>query len=141
MSQAVFVDASAWIALADADDQYHSEARGVYLNLLKQRRQLLTTNLVIGEAYVAIRRTLGHSQAITFLESLRASPRITKVYADAPLEDEAERILRKYTDQDFSYVDAVSFALMRQRRLTEAFAFDKHFATAGFTRVPGQPLG
>jgi predicted nucleic acid-binding protein len=49
---------------------------------------------------------------------------------------EAERILRQYADQDFSYADAISFSLMHHRGLTDAFAFDQHFVTAGFVRVP-----
>jgi len=51
------------------------------------------------------------------------------------MEAQAVVILRRYKDQDFSYVDAVSFAVMQQREISEAFAFDHHFTTAGFTRV------
>ncbi|MGI8915633.1 MAG: hypothetical protein ACR2JY_17915 [Chloroflexota bacterium] len=40
------------------------------------------------------------------------------------------------TDQDFSFVDAVSIADMRCRGIAEAFAFDHHFLIAGFTTVP-----
>jgi len=40
------------------------------------------------------------------------------------------------TTKMFSFVDGVSFAVMRQRKLRSAFAFDAHFATAGFSRVP-----
>ena len=39
-------------------------------------------------------------------------------------------------DQEFSFVDATSFAVMRGERIRHAFAFDQHFATAGFTRIP-----
>lgn len=52
------------------------------------------------------------------------------------LEQEAEAILRRCGDQDFSYADAVSFALMKARGIKEAFAFAKHLATIGFRRVP-----
>ena len=52
------------------------------------------------------------------------------------LENRARQILRQYTAQDFSYVDAVSFALMQEVEITEAFAFDRHFNTAGFVCVP-----
>jgi predicted nucleic acid-binding protein len=31
--------------------------------------------------------------------------------------------------------DAVSFVLMTQRKITKAFTFDAHFATAGFRIV------
>jgi predicted nucleic acid-binding protein len=49
---------------------------------------------------------------------------------------QAEEILRRYAEQDFSLVDAVSFAVMRERGIAEAFAFDRHFLIAGFTLVP-----
>ena len=34
--------------------------------------------------------------------------------------------------RDLSLVDAVSFDLMRRRGISRAFAFDRHFAEAGF---------
>src|SRR5437588_191756 len=40
--------------------------------------------------------------------------------------------LDRFRDQRFSLTDAVSFELMRQERLTAAFAFDTDFVTAGF---------
>ena len=136
MSTELFVDAGAWIALADADDQYHQLAAQAYPELLRHYRHLVTTNLAIAEAYIVIRRALGHTAVMAFLDGLSASRRIEKVYSDPILEMEAERILRQYADQDFSYVDAVSFALMHHRDLTDAFAFDQHFTTAGFVCVP-----
>jgi predicted nucleic acid-binding protein len=136
MSTELFVDAGAWITLADADDRYHQLAAQAYPQLLHRYRRLVTTNLAIAEAYIVIRRALGHTEAMAFLDGLSASPRIEKVCSDPMLEIEAERILRQYADQDFSYVDAVSFALMHHRGLTDAFTFDQHFATAGFTCVP-----
>jgi predicted nucleic acid-binding protein len=33
-------------------------------------------------------------------------------------------------------IDAVSFVAMKQNGITEAFSFDKHFVTAGFTLIP-----
>jgi uncharacterized protein len=41
-----------------------------------------------------------------------------------------------FADHPFSLVDATSFAVMRQQRIQHAFAFDAHFATAGFLRLP-----
>lgn len=62
--------------------------------------------------------------------------RLLKVYSDAALEEQAEEILTRYSDQDLSFADAVSLALMRQRRIQEAFAFDSRFPTAGFSLLP-----
>ncbi len=57
-------------------------------------------------------------------------------HSDNIIEETAESILRQYQDQDFSYTDAVSFVVMKQYGITEAFSFDKHFVTAGFTLIP-----
>jgi len=136
MAREVFVDAGAWIAIVNQRDDLHSEASVFYGRLLRERRALVTTNLVIAEAHAMIRRYSGHQSAMQFLDSTRQSSRLTKVYSDAALEAEAEKLLRRYTDQDFSLTDAVSFAVMQQRGITEAFAFDAHFAAAGFVIVP-----
>lgn len=132
----LFVDTGAWFALADKSDQHHSQAVKVYPNLLSSCHHLTTTNLVIAETYVLIRRAIGHQPAISFLENIAASPRVIKIYSDSALEEAAEDILRKYQDQDLSYTDAVSFAVMKQYEIIQAFSFDQHFVTAGFTLTP-----
>lgn len=131
------MDAGAWIAISDTRDKYHERASNLYRRLLSERRILVTTNLVVAEAYIIIRRTGGHEPALRFLRSIRDGVRLRKVYSDAGLESVAEEILEKYADQDFSLADAVSFAVMMERGIEEAFAFDRHFVTAGFRLVPG----
>lgn len=70
-----------------------------------------------------------------FLESMHTIPRFAIIYSDAVLEQKAVDLLRRYSDQDFSFADAVSFAVMRERGIGEAFAFDHHFEVAGFNRL------
>lgn len=132
----LFVDTDAWFALADKSDNCHKKAINVYPGLIKGFHHLTTTNLVIAETYILIRCSIGHQAAIVFLESINTSPRIRKIYSDRVLEEKAEDILRKYQDQDFSYTDAVSFAVMKQYGIKQAFSFDEHFITAGFTLIP-----
>lgn len=128
----VFVDTGAWLALIDRDDQHHGEARAIYEVLLKGQHRLLTTNLVIAETYNLVRRRLGHGAAMQFLQATHSTTRLMIGYSHASLEKEAEAILGRYADQDFSFVDAVSFALMNRQNIKQAFAFDKHFYIAGF---------
>lgn len=136
MASEVFIDAGAWYALVDKDDMCHKTAAALYPTLLSTR-VLVTTNLVVAEVHVLIRRRLGYIQSERFLENVSNSPRIDVVYATRELESAAKDILRNYADQPFSYADAVSFACMRARGIQEAFAFDKHFAIAGFRLLPG----
>ncbi len=132
----LFVDTGAWFALADKSDQYHLQAVKVFPKLLSCCHHLTTTNLVIAETYILIRHAIGHQPAIRFLKNIAASPRIVKIYSDRALEEAAEDILEKYQDQAFSYTDAVSFALMKQYNIMEAFSFDQHFVIAGFKLTP-----
>ncbi len=132
----IFVDTSAWVALADKDDTYHKKAASIYPSLLKTHRSLITSNLVIAETYVLILNVLGYKAALNFLTRIKASPRILKIYSGEDIEAEAEKILTKYVDQDFSYTDAVSFVIMKRLKIKKAFCFDKHFLTAGFINVP-----
>jgi predicted nucleic acid-binding protein len=46
--------------------------------------------------------------------------------------DQAWTIFQKYHDQEFSFVDCISFATMKELRLGKVFAFDKHFKIMGF---------
>jgi hypothetical protein len=137
MSREVFVDTSAWIAVSDLRDKYHAAARAEHNRLIGGNRLLVTTNLVIAETYILIRRTGGHEQAMRFLRSLRGSPRLQRVWSDATLESQAENILERYSDQNFSYTDAVSFVVMQEGGIEEAFTFDRHFASLGFRMLPG----
>lgn len=136
VEQEIFVDTGAWLALMVIDDQHHQEAKDIYPHLLGSHQRLITTNLVVSETYIAIRKTSGYRPAISFLEKIQKSPRIEKVYSNSELEDKAYNLLKKYQDQDFSFVDVVSFSVMEQRRTKKAFAFDSHFITAGFALVP-----
>jgi predicted nucleic acid-binding protein len=132
----LFVDTGAWFALADKSDQFHEQAIKIYPDLFRGYQYLTTTNLVVAETYNLIRRALGYQPAIIFLENLSASPRITKIYSEAILEDKAEKILRKYDAQDFSFTDVVSFAVMEEYGINKAFSFDRHFLIVGFTIIP-----
>jgi predicted nucleic acid-binding protein len=132
----VFVDTSAWVALADKDDSNHKKAAAVYPSLLQNQKGLITSNLIIAETYVLLLNELGHHAALNFLERIKASPRILKMYSNEDLERDAVEILGKYDDQDFSYADAVSFVIMKRQKMRKAFCFDKHFMKAGFESIP-----
>jgi len=132
----IFVDSSAWIALADEDDLHHKEAAAAYPSILKNAKILVTSNLVIAETYVVVLNEMGHREAIEFLELIKASPRILKTYSNESVEADAERTLSKYSDQSFSYTDAVSFAIMKRQKIRKAFSFDNHFVIAGFINLP-----
>jgi len=136
MTDQIFIDTSAWIMLLNKSELYHQEAVQVYREI--SRGKLLTTNLIIGETYTWLRRKAGFSEAIRFYEIAARKAELSQlalIYVDYLLERRAAQILRKYSDHELSFADAVSFALMEQMKVKKAFAYDRHFVTAGFKVV------
>jgi predicted nucleic acid-binding protein len=57
------------------------------------------------------------------------------VWVDEELHRGALALLMAGVDKTYSLCDAVSFILMRQRRITEALTTDHHFEQEGFQRL------
>ena len=136
MSRELFVDTGAWLAILDPRDKYHQVAVAFYQEALVHYPRLLLTNLVVAETYINVLRNAGYHKALSFLDLIEQSSSVQCIWSSQELETRARDILRRYDDQGFSYTDAVSFALMQQRELTEAFAFDHHFSAVGFVQLP-----
>jgi hypothetical protein len=132
----VFVDTGAWFAVQVADDEHHAAASEALPALLEASRALVTSNLVVGETYTLLRFVKGYREARRFLDALASSATLERTFVTEPIERRAYDILHRYADHPFSFVDATSFAVMRQQRIQHAFAFDVHFRIAGFSRIP-----
>jgi predicted nucleic acid-binding protein len=133
----IFVDTGAWFATQVVNDAHHKTAAGALRGLLALPVVLVTTNHVVGETYTLLRVTRGYDACRRFLESLEQTKRLERIFVSQDLERRAFAILDRYSDHDFSFVDATSFAAMRAERIRHALAFDSHFSAAGFLRVPG----
>lgn len=136
----VFFDTGAYIALTDASDQFHTDASELARRIAASRLPRVTTNYVLAEAYTWMRRKLGHAALVAFGTNIRRdvdADRLKIMYVDSALDEAGWEIMQKYDDQDFSFVDCVSFAWLRQSPQIEVFAFDQHFYWMGFTRFSG----
>ncbi|MDO8674062.1 MAG: PIN domain-containing protein [Dehalococcoidia bacterium] len=130
----VFVDSSAYLALLDRKDEKHIDATGLVNQLADHRYRQLTTNILLVEAHALILSNLGIAPATRFLRNMGQSKTII-VRARASDEERAKQILFGYTDKDFSFADAISFAVMERFDVTLAFTFDSHFSQYGFVVV------
>lgn len=135
MAHELFVDASAWVAVAHTQDNDHQAAKETYSRALQEYQKFVTTNLILAETHAILRRRMGHVASIQFLNGLEKSLRVIYIYSDEELEAEAKGILRKCKEHPFSYADAVSFALMKQRGITDVFTYDEHFRVMGFRAI------
>ncbi len=127
----IFVDTSFWLALRNRRDAHHEDAA----RLLRAHGadRLVTTSQVRGEGWTFLRHRMGHRPAVSFLDSLEASPRLEVLFLSEELEDDALRWLRRHDERDYSFVDATSFLTMRSLGISDALTFDDDFAAAGFT--------
>jgi predicted nucleic acid-binding protein len=133
--KAVFIDTSAFYALLDPKDNWHNQAVECLNELVKIGYPLWMTNLVIIESHDRILQGVGREVALSFLDNIHdGSVNIERVLPED--ERDAKDCLRNYKDQDFSYVDAISFSVMKRLGIGTAFTFDHHFIIAGFIRIP-----
>jgi predicted nucleic acid-binding protein len=129
-----FVDTSGIVALLFRRDARHAQARAAWKALLARHSSLVTTELVIAESVTLARSRAGHDLSVRLGERLLAEP-FEIVWTTRPLLDVAWSIYRKYSDQDLSLCDCVSFAVMRSRRIRSVFTYDGDFERAGFERA------
>jgi predicted nucleic acid-binding protein len=132
-----YVDTSAFYALADKGDVNHRRARALLSTFSRRRTPLVTTTDVFAETITLVRYRIGHRAAVKVGEKLLASSWCRVLNVSDEIRQAAWQILLRYDDQSFSFVDCTSFALMRGMRIEESFTFDRDFATAGFTVLPG----
>ncbi len=129
----VFVDTSAILALLVASDNAHAMARAAFTRLSSRQAPLLTTSYVLVETYALLGRRLG----IEAVQAFRAefAPLLRVVWIEEALHERALDELLKPSSKTLSLVDITSFLIMRDRRIDEAFAYDRHFDREGFSRV------
>ena len=124
-----FTDTSFFYALVDRRDAFHEVCKKLLQQAEKQQKRILTTNFIVAEAHALILSRLGRSIAYQWLETVMAYAWIERVMEDD--EVKAKRIIRDFSDKDFSYTDAVSFVVMERLNIHIAFALDEHFVQYG----------
>lgn len=126
----VFVDTGGFYAALNHRDTFHREAARLFRRAREEHWFLCTTNFVLAESHALILVRMGRDQAWTFLQAiLTGSTNVIRVHEED--ERRAREIIERYQDKDFSYCDAVSFAVMERLELRDVIAFDDHFRQYG----------
>lgn len=138
MPAELFVDTSAWFTLAAGPTADRDRVERGLRERVRARVRVVTSNLVVAETHALLLRRAGCSPALAFVREVARAPTVV-VSSSLDLERRAvTEWLERYHDQDFSYTDAISFAVMAERGIREALTIDRHFAAAGFVMVPGR---
>lgn len=115
-----------------ADDPDHAAAAAQF-GALGNRGPLVTHNYVILEAAALLQRRFGMGAVHRLLDLLAP---VEVVWVDERIHRAGLAALIAAPRRDVSLVDRVSFEVMRDRGIEEAFAFDPDFAREGFKTTP-----
>jgi len=134
MASDTLFDTSGFFALIDKRDPMHGKAvRWVE----KQRKRIrpVSTEWVIGETCtLLVARKRSHLVA-RFLDYIDDSAALVLVNPDEILLHAAKAMIRQQAEQGYSFVDCISFCLMKERGIRNAFTTDTHYRKAGFSAL------
>src|SRR5690606_34272619 len=109
-----------FLALLDASEQNHEQARRIWAQLVEQDALLFCTSFVLVETAALVQNRLGLSQLRTFHENV--FPFLRVLWVDTGLYNAGMTALLTADRRRLSLVDCVTFAAMRQTGLNSAFA-------------------
>jgi len=134
----IYIDTGAFFARYVVKDQHHTSAVRSWHELEQSGVRCSTSNFVLDETFTLLARRTTYAFAADRARNILASSALTILRPAAEQENRAVELFEKYADQQVSFTDCISFALMAETRLKRAFTFDHHFRAAGFTIWPGQ---
>ena len=140
----IFVDTGFLFALFVKGDAHHVRVRDVFEEYRGRRLDdlLLTTNHVIAETITLLRNRAHpeprarHEIAVRVGRQLLSGHLGRLHHATEDEERDALTYLAKYQDQNYSFVDCLSFVVMEKFGIREALAVDSDFAHR-FVARPG----
>jgi uncharacterized protein len=133
----IFVDTSAWLALADSRDRDHTRAIGFHHRILRgEFGKQVTTNYVLTETLTIPRRRLGLPQAVEFANAVRTGKEVELFWVGPIHHAEAIELMSTQAEQQWSLTDCTSFVIMGSMGIRDVFTFDRDFAQAGLTARP-----
>jgi len=77
-----------------------------------------------------------HEKAVEVGINLIQTNSIELIHIDEAMFYEGREYFQKHSDKKYSLTDCISFVVMKQRGVKAALTFDRHFAQAGFEKLP-----
>jgi predicted nucleic acid-binding protein len=127
-----FADTSYYLALLNARDQYHQQAKQASSRL---QGQIVTTTWVLTEVADAFSKPGQRQTAAAFIEDLLTDSRVMVIAPSMDLFNRGLSFYSRRPDKDWSLTDCISFVVMEEHGLTEALATDRDFKQAGFVAL------
>jgi predicted nucleic acid-binding protein len=125
-----YVDTSALIAFADGSDSHHT----LFRRLFADPPPLLTTPLVVAEGQGWFLKRYDRHRAMQFLAMVDSMPLKVQGVGARDLRA-AGALLRRFSDQDLTLVDAVGLHVMTALDLGACWSTDRHLELTGVPLV------
>ena len=128
-SMAAFVDTGIFVALRNADDEFHERSEDLMRRALKgEFGRIYTSDYVIDEAVTtALVRTRRHDLAVDVAKYVIESPRVMKLWVTKDSFDAAWGTFKMLKDRPISFTDCVSLALIKKNNVKQIMSFDSGF--------------
>jgi predicted nucleic acid-binding protein len=130
----IFIDTSAFLAVLNANDLFHSAAKASWEEILASNSTLFTSNYVLLETTALLQHRFG-IEAVRLFES-DILPILEIAWVDEAIHKRGMSALLVANRRNLSLVDCTSFEVMRKVGLDAAFTIDPHFRELGFTVIP-----
>lgn len=138
MSRFVFWDTSAFLTLVNMRDTLHEQAVAVSKALAGESAHLLTTDAVLTEIANGLSKVSQRQLAHRIIVMVQQSVVLRKaeiVQINAEIWQRGWQLYGARFDKEWGLTDCMSFVVMQDKGVFEAFTFDSHFEQAGFVRL------
>jgi predicted nucleic acid-binding protein len=131
-AEPLFIDSGGFYALVSAESAAHKDAVAIMEESHRTHRRAVTTDYILDETATLLRARGLTKQLKEFLKLTETSQALGVEWTTPDRFAAARGFMLKHLDQEFSFTDCVSFVVMKELRLSDALATDKHFRIAGF---------
>jgi predicted nucleic acid-binding protein len=135
----IFLDTGAWDAIADKSDKNHCSSLR-FRDEIAGKIILVTSNYVLDELYTLLLMNIGFQKTVAYkrkIDFLINENVLEIVWIDKSVAEKAWKIFERFNaDKCWSFTDCTSYAVMKEKGITEVFSFDHHFEQMGFIRKP-----
>jgi len=125
----VFIDTGVFVALRNAEDQYHQRSEELMKKALKgDLGTLCTSDYIIDEAVTtALARTRRHDLAVDVGTYIIESPRFIKMTVSQDIFDLAWTKFKSLKNKGLSFTDCTSLTLVEKHGIRQVMSFDCGF--------------
>lgn len=130
---ALFIDTWFLIALFDTSDSHHAQA--LEIDRRTRGRRLVTHDGILSEflAFIAEEGRVVRTRGVTVVRNVIREHIV--IPADRNLFERGLQLYDARADKEYSHVDCMSMALMKERAIQHVVTNDHHFRQEGFTVV------